>query len=60
MRFFSSPLHPDRFWGPVQWIQEAKRKGREVDHSTPSSAKVKNVWSYTSILPLRIHGVVLS
>jgi hypothetical protein len=24
-----------------------KRPGREVDHSVPSSAKVKNDWSYT-------------
>ena len=25
-----------------------KRSGREVDHSPPSRAKVKNEWSYTS------------
>jgi hypothetical protein len=25
-----------------------KRPGREADHSNPSSAKVKNVWHYTS------------
>jgi hypothetical protein len=25
--------------------------GREANHSTPSSAKVKNVWSYTSYSP---------
>jgi hypothetical protein len=25
-----------------------KRPGREADHSPPSSAKVKNAWSYTS------------
>jgi hypothetical protein len=25
-----------------------KRPGREADHSSPSSAEVKNVWSYTS------------
>jgi len=24
-----------------------KRTGREADHSPPSSAKVKNAWSYT-------------
>jgi hypothetical protein len=28
-----------------------KRPGREVDHSPPRSAKVKNAWSYTSTLP---------
>jgi hypothetical protein len=26
-----------------------KRPGREVDHSPPSKAEVKNEWSYTSI-----------
>jgi hypothetical protein len=37
-----------------------KRPGREADHSPPSSAEVKNVWSYTSTPPVRLHGVVLS
>jgi hypothetical protein len=37
-----------------------KRAGREADHSHPSSAEVKNAWSYTSIPPIRLHGVVLS
>jgi hypothetical protein len=37
-----------------------KRLGREHDHSPPSSAEVKNAWSYTSTLPIRLHGVVLS
>jgi len=36
----------------------AKRPGREVDHSPPSSAEVKNAWSYTST-PSRLHDVVL-
>jgi hypothetical protein len=40
---------------PIQWVTEGlspgiKRPGREADHSTPSSAEVKNVWSYTSTL----------
>jgi len=26
----------------------AKRPGRETDHSSPSSAEVKNMWSFTS------------
>jgi hypothetical protein len=34
--------------------------GCEADHSSPSSAKIKNAWSYTSTLPIRLHGVVLS
>jgi hypothetical protein len=37
-----------------------KRQGREADHSPPSSAKVKNVWSCTSTSPIHLHGVVLS
>jgi hypothetical protein len=36
-----------------------KRPGREADHSPPSSAEVKNAWSYTSTRPIRLHGVVL-
>jgi hypothetical protein len=37
-----------------------KRPGREADHSPPSSAEVKNAWSYTSTPPIRLNGVVLS
>jgi hypothetical protein len=38
----------------IQWVPEAlslgvKGKEREADHSRPSSAEVKNAWSYTSI-----------
>jgi len=38
---------------PIQWVPGAlslglKLPGREADHSPPSSAEVKNVWSYTS------------
>jgi hypothetical protein len=37
---------------PIQWVPGAvslgvKRLGREADHSPPSSADVKNAWSYT-------------
>jgi hypothetical protein len=39
-------------WG-VKWL------GSEVCHSPPPSAEVKNVWSYTSTPPIRLHGVVL-
>jgi len=31
----------------------------DPDHTPPLGAKVKNVWSYTSTLPIRLHGVVL-
>jgi len=33
--------------------------GHKADHSLPSSVEVKNAWIYTSILPIRLHGVVL-
>jgi hypothetical protein len=38
---------------PLQWVAGAlslgvKRPGRETDHSPPSTAEVKNAWSYTS------------
>jgi hypothetical protein len=50
---------------PIQRVTGAlslgvKRPGREADNSPPSSAEVKNGWSYTSTPPIRIHGVVLS
>jgi hypothetical protein len=38
---------------------EVKRPGLEADHSPPSSAEVKNVWSCTSTPPICLHGVVL-
>jgi hypothetical protein len=39
---------------PIKWVLESlslgvKRSGREADHSPPSSADVKNAWSYTSV-----------
>jgi hypothetical protein len=39
---------------PIKWVSGAlplgvNRQGREADHSPPSSAEVKNAWSYTSI-----------
>jgi hypothetical protein len=50
---------------PIQRVPGAlslgvKRPGSEADHSPPSSAEVKNVWSYTSTPPGCFHGVVLS
>jgi hypothetical protein len=34
----------------VPWTlsRGVRREGREADHSSPSSAEVKNVWTYTS------------
>jgi len=47
-------------WVPGALFLGVKRPGREVDHSPPSSAEVKNAWNYTSTPPIRLHGVVLS
>jgi len=57
------PLGPTQ--PPIQWVSGAislgvKPPGSEADHSPPSSAEVKNAWSYTSTSPIRFHGVVLS
>jgi hypothetical protein len=38
---------------------ETKRSRREADHWPPSSAEIKNAWSYTSTPPISLHGVVL-
>jgi hypothetical protein len=48
---------------PIQWVPGAlslglKRQGREADHSPPSSAEVKEAWSYTSTPLIRLYGVV--
>jgi hypothetical protein len=49
MRFFYSPLRPERLWDqiqlPIHWVPEAlspgvKRPRRKADDSPPSSAKV--------------------
>jgi hypothetical protein len=50
---------------PIQWVPAAfflglKRPVCEADHSPPSSAEVKNAWSYTSTFPIRLHCVELS
>jgi len=50
---------------PIQWVPGdlslgAKRPGPEAGHSPPSSADVRNAWSYASIPPIRYYGVMLS
>jgi hypothetical protein len=50
---------------PIQWVPEAlslrvKWLGCEADSSPPSGAEIKNVWSYTSIPPICLYGMVLS
>jgi hypothetical protein len=49
---------------PIQWVPRAlslgvKQLEREADHSPPSSAEVKDVWSYISTSPIRLHCSVL-
>jgi hypothetical protein len=56
-----SGAHPDSYpMGIRGTFPGVKRPGREADHSSPSSSKVNNAWSYTSSPPIRLHGVVLS
>jgi hypothetical protein len=50
---------------PTQWVRGTlslgvKLPGRKPDHSLPSSAEVKNAWSYTFTPPICLYGVVLS
>ena len=64
-RCFPLPEHPGRLGGPTQppfqWVPETlvgvKRLGSESGHSSPSSAKVQNEWSYTSTLSAYLLGV---
>jgi len=56
---FATASRPDL--GPTQTaIKGYWEPGREADHSTLSSAEVKNEWSYIPTPPVRIHSVVLS
>jgi hypothetical protein len=51
--------HPASYpMGTGDYFPGLKLKGREADHSPPSSAEAKNAWSYSSTL-IRLHGLVL-
>jgi hypothetical protein len=61
-KFSSSPPYPDRLWVPPSLLSNGyrealslgvKQPGSEADHLPPTSAEVKNGWSYTSI-PLHV------
>jgi hypothetical protein len=45
---------------PRVFLQVVKQLHREADHSPPSSAEVKNVWSLTFTPPIRLHGVMVT
>jgi hypothetical protein len=60
---FRPPLGPAQ--PPIQWVPGdlslgVKRPGHKADHSHPSSAEVKNAWSYNSTPSIRLQGVALS
>jgi hypothetical protein len=66
---FSSPPRPDRRRGPTSlpssgclglFPEGRSDTGRKADHSTQSSAEVKNAWIYTSTPQKYLHGVVLN
>jgi hypothetical protein len=46
-----SDTHPASYSIGIWGFPGKKRPGHEVDYSPPSSAKVKNEWSYTSAPP---------
>jgi hypothetical protein len=63
--YFLSQKSPDRSWVPLIPLfkgfrgsfEGIKRQGSEVNYSPPSSAQVKNEWSYPSTPPTRLHGM---
>jgi len=54
-------VHPTSYgMGTGNSYPGIKRPAREPNHLHPSSGEIKNAWSYTSILQIRLHSVVLS
>jgi len=51
-------LLSSEYWGFLP--QGVKLTRREVDHPRPSSAKVKNAWSYTTIHSIHLDDVLLN
>jgi len=65
---FSSPPRADQLWVSPSLLSNGyrgstlgeKRPRSEADNPPPSSVEVKNMWSYTSIPQIRLHGAVLN
>jgi len=56
-----SGVHPDSYlMGTRGSFPGGKAAGFDADHTPPSSAEAKNVSSYTSAPPVRLHGVAMS
>jgi hypothetical protein len=53
-RHTSYPMCPEPLSLGIKW------PGRDTNNTPPSSAEVKNAWSYTSTPTIRLRGVVLS
>jgi hypothetical protein len=51
---------PHNQWIPGALSPVVKQPGSEPDHSYPSSAEVKNAWSYTSTSYTFLHGVLFT
>jgi hypothetical protein len=54
------PTQPPIEWVPAALSPGVKQLGRETDHLPPSSAEVKNAWSYTSIPPIHFMTLCIS
>jgi hypothetical protein len=50
------PTQPPQQWVPEALYPGVKQPGREADHPPPPTAEVKNVWSFTSISIIHLHG----
>ena len=49
--------HPARYAMGTGTFLKVQNPGCEADHSSQSSVKVKNEWSYTSPSPIYLHGM---
>jgi hypothetical protein len=48
-RLVLEPTHPPIQWGQGALSSGLKRPGREADHSSPTSAEIKNMWIYNPL-----------